>query len=268
MIAEPPSLAGAVNATVACALPAVAVPMVGAPGTPWGVTLFEGAEAAPVPTELVALTVNVYDVPFVRPVTVQGDVAHVPVCPPEDVAVYERIVAPPLLPGGVKLTVACALPAVALPIVGASGTVAGVTLLEAADAGPVPIAFVAVTVNVYAVPFARPVTVQGEVAHVPVCPPDEVAVYEVIAEPPSLAGAVKLTVAWPLPAVAVPIVGAPGALRTRTLLDAADAALEPTEFTATTVKVYDVPPARPVTLIDVHGALQNPVTPPGEDVAT
>ena len=60
-----------------------------------------------------------------------------------------------------KLTVACWLPAVAVTAVGAPGTVAGVTLLEAADAGPVPIALVAVTVKVYAVPFVRPVTVIG-----------------------------------------------------------------------------------------------------------
>ena len=32
-MAEPPLLAGAVKVTLACALPAVAVPMVGAPGT-------------------------------------------------------------------------------------------------------------------------------------------------------------------------------------------------------------------------------------------
>ena len=32
-MAEPPLLAGAVNVMVACVLPAVAVPMVGAPGT-------------------------------------------------------------------------------------------------------------------------------------------------------------------------------------------------------------------------------------------
>jgi hypothetical protein len=168
----------------------------------------------------------------------------------------------------VNATVACALPAVAVPMVGAPGTPWGVTLFEGAEAAPVPTELVALTVNVYDVPLVRPVTVQGDVAHVPVCPPEDVAVYERIVAPPLLPGGVKLTVAWPLPAVAVPIVGAPGALRTRTLLDAADAALEPTEFTATTVKVYDVPPARPVTLIDVHGALQNPVTPPGEDVAT
>jgi hypothetical protein len=34
----------------------------------------------------------------------------------------------------------------------------------------------------------------------------------VIAAPPSLAGRVKLTVAWALPAVAAPIAGAPGAV--------------------------------------------------------
>src|SRR5436305_1865233 len=39
-----------------------------------------------------------------------------------------------------------------------------------------------------------------------------VTVYLVMAAPPSLAGGVKLTVAWVLPAVAVPIVGAPGAV--------------------------------------------------------
>ncbi|BAS11711.1 hypothetical protein AHiyo8_00140 [Arthrobacter sp. Hiyo8] len=45
---------------------------------------------------------------------------------------------------------------------GAAGAVAvavGVTGADADDAGDVPIAFVAVTVNVYAVPLASPVTV-------------------------------------------------------------------------------------------------------------
>ena len=68
---------------------------------------------------------------------------------------------PPFEAGAVKLTVACALPAVAVPIVGAPGTVAGVTLFEAAEAGPVPIALVALTVKVYTVPFVSPVTVMG-----------------------------------------------------------------------------------------------------------
>ena len=68
---------------------------------------------------------------------------------------------PPLLAGAVKLTVACPLPAVAVPIVGAPGTVLGVTGLDAAEAGLLPAAFVATTVKVYAVPFVRPVTVMG-----------------------------------------------------------------------------------------------------------
>ena len=58
---------------------------------------------------------------------------------------------PPLFAGPVKVTVAWAFPAVAVPIVGAPGTVApddGVTEFEAALAGPVPMAFVAVTVKV------------------------------------------------------------------------------------------------------------------------
>ena len=44
--------------------------------------------------------------------------------------------------------VTCAFPAVAMPMVGAVGTVDGVTLLDAADAALVPITLVAVTVKV------------------------------------------------------------------------------------------------------------------------
>src|SRR5947209_20508256 len=68
-MAEPPLDAGAVNVTVACALPAIAVTPVGAPGTVIGVTAFDGADGGPVPTALVAVTVKVYDVPLLRPVT-------------------------------------------------------------------------------------------------------------------------------------------------------------------------------------------------------
>jgi hypothetical protein len=35
-----------------------------------GVTAFDGLDAGPVPTAFVAVTVNVYDVPLVKPVTV------------------------------------------------------------------------------------------------------------------------------------------------------------------------------------------------------
>ena len=65
-----------------------------------------------------------------------------------EVTVYEVIGLPPFEAGAVKLTVAWALPAVAETPVGAPGTVAGVTLFEGDEAGPVPMALVAVTVNV------------------------------------------------------------------------------------------------------------------------
>ncbi|WWW35050.1 hypothetical protein V8017_19600 [Stenotrophomonas rhizophila] len=41
-----------------------------------------------------------------------------------------------------------------------------------------------------------------------------------IAEPPSLAGAVKATDTWPLPGVAAPIAGAPGAVGMATICEA------------------------------------------------
>ena len=67
---------------------------------------------------------------------------------------------PPLLAGAVHDTVAWALPAVAVTAEGAPGTVIGVTLAEAAEAGPLPAALFAVTVKVkvYAVPLVRPLT--------------------------------------------------------------------------------------------------------------
>jgi hypothetical protein len=50
----------------------------------------------------------------------------VPVNPPgDDVTVYAVIAPPPILEGAVKVTVADAEPAVAVPIVGASGTFNG-----------------------------------------------------------------------------------------------------------------------------------------------
>ena len=88
-----------------------------------------------------------------------------------DVTVYEVIAEPPLLTGGVKVTVASPLPRVAVPIVGASGTVAGTTELLVPDEELVPTAFVAVTVKVYVVPLVNPVTVKGEAPPVAVKPP-------------------------------------------------------------------------------------------------
>jgi hypothetical protein len=148
VIAEPPSLVGAVNVTVACAFPFVAIPIVGAPGTVVGVTEFEAELAGPGPLAFVAVTVKVYEV-LESPFTIIGLAEPVPVKPPgSEVTVYPVIAEPPSLAGAVNVTVACAFPAVADPIVGAPGTVDGVTALEAALTGPVPLALVAVTVKV------------------------------------------------------------------------------------------------------------------------
>ena len=87
--------------------------------------------------------------PLVKPVTVMGLAAPDLVMPPGfDVTVYEVMGLPPSDAGGVKLTVACAFPAVALTPVGAPGRPRGVTLFEGFDAGPVPFALIAFTVKV------------------------------------------------------------------------------------------------------------------------
>ena len=86
------------------------------------------------------------------PVTVIGLEVPVPVKPPGlEVAMYPVISDPPLLVGGVNVIEACAFPAVAVPIIGASGTVIGaegMTEFETELALLVPLAFVAVTVKV------------------------------------------------------------------------------------------------------------------------
>jgi hypothetical protein len=62
---------------------------------------------------------------------------------------------------------------VAVPIVGAPGTLAVVILLEAALEGPVPAPFTAVTEKVKVVLVDRPVILIGDVALEPVNPPVE-----------------------------------------------------------------------------------------------
>jgi hypothetical protein len=139
------------------------VTLVGAFGTVAGTTELLVAEAVLVPAEFCAVTVNVYTVPLVSPVTVIGEPPLVAEKPPTfEETVYDVIDAPPLLTGGVNEIVACPFPATADTFVGLPGTVAGTTELLEADAVLVPIAFVAVTVKVYVVPLVRPVTKRGE----------------------------------------------------------------------------------------------------------
>src|SRR4051794_33983330 len=82
---------------------------------------------------------------------------------------------PPLLVGAAQLTVALmtppAAPAIAVGVGGAPGTVGavGVTVFDAADSGPAPIAFTAWTRKLYAVPAVRvPITVLVAVPGTPV----------------------------------------------------------------------------------------------------
>ena len=72
------------------------------------------------------------------------------------------IALPPLFAGATKATLTCALPRVATTPVGAFGTVAGVTLLELAEAAPSPTSLTALTAQVTGVPLVRPLTTSGE----------------------------------------------------------------------------------------------------------
>ena len=115
-----------------------------------GVTALESPEGAPVPCALVAVTVKVYVVPLVRPVTV-ADVAPDPtlaVIPPGDeVTVYPVIGDPPLDAGGVQVTVAEASPAVAEAAVGLPGAPTSATSVPVVAGAPSPALSVATTLK-------------------------------------------------------------------------------------------------------------------------
>ena len=86
---------------------------------------------------------------MVRPDTIIGLPAPAPlIAPGFDVTVYSVMADPPLLAGGVKFTVTCPFPPITDPIVGAPGTVTGVTEADGEDAAPAPTVFEAVTVKV------------------------------------------------------------------------------------------------------------------------
>lgn len=102
--------------------------------------------------------------PFERPDT-SHDVAFaaaVQVNPPgEDVTVNPVNAAPPFTTGAVNETVAApAVVTAAVIDVGAFGTVAGITAVEADEADDVKRPLLAVALKVYAVPFVNPVTMQ------------------------------------------------------------------------------------------------------------
>src|SRR5579859_6107627 len=101
-MARPPLLAGAAQVSEACPLPGAAFTFCGAPGTVAGTMLLE---FAPVPPSLLlAVTVKVYVVPFVKPVMVVGDAGTLTgVIGGEAVMVKFPSGKPPVLTGAVQL---------------------------------------------------------------------------------------------------------------------------------------------------------------------
>jgi hypothetical protein len=96
-----------------------------------GVTVPDGADLSEVkPAAFVAVTVNVYEVPAVRPstVTVPAVVAVLVMLPETDATVYFVMAEPPVNVGAVNVTVAVVDPvAVAVVMLGAPGAPATIT---------------------------------------------------------------------------------------------------------------------------------------------
>lgn len=116
------------NVILACSLPATATTFVGSLGPLAGTIQLEVADGILAPIAFSATMVKLYAVFVVRPVML-----IVPLPAPlrvtvaaagEDVAMYLKMGEPPLFDGAVNEIVAVVAPvAVAIPIVGASGTV-------------------------------------------------------------------------------------------------------------------------------------------------
>jgi len=149
VISLAPLETGAVHATRTEESPKVPSTEVGGAGTLATDIGVDGEEVDPFPATLVAVTVNEYATPLVRPVIVQVRLLVVQVnVPGLEATAYELTAAPPSLAGALHDTMSDPGPYAALTLSGVPGVVAGVTAPLAADADPVPAAFVAATVKV------------------------------------------------------------------------------------------------------------------------
>jgi hypothetical protein len=131
----------------------------------------------------------------------------------------------------------------------------------------------ATTVQLYADPFASPVTGRGEpvpVAETLDAPAVQVATYAVIGAPPALVGAVKARVTAPGPGVSATSVGAPGTVTTLTgvTVTAVEAGLDPALLSAVTAQLYATPAASPVTVSGLAAPLAVRVAVPAVHEAT
>ena len=137
--------------------PVVHVIVVGALGVVAGIIGNDAIESSESPLIFVATTVNVYGIPFARPLVVVELLVDIDVNPPGLlVTVYFVIVEPPFDIGADQYIVASVFPGVPKTLVGSSGTVEGIIADDAIDADELPIILIATTVNVYDVPFVRP----------------------------------------------------------------------------------------------------------------
>jgi hypothetical protein len=88
-----------------------------------GLTPALALDALPLTPPTLAVTVKVYEVPLLNPVTVNGEELPLAVkFPGDDVAVYETVPPLPAYAGTVNETVACPFPALADTDVGTPGT--------------------------------------------------------------------------------------------------------------------------------------------------
>ena len=246
-----------------------------------GVTAAEAKEATESPTEFLATTVNVTAVPPVNPVSVAvRTLPTVTAVPADGVTVYPVIAAPPFISGAAHVTVAELIPATAETSVGASGTVFGVTEVDAEEDTEEPAEFIATTVNVKGVPLVKLVKLAVKTFSTDTgSPTDGVTVYAVIVAPPFEAGAVQVTVAEALPATAETVLGALGAVAGITGADKSEATELPMAFFAITVNVIAVPLVNPLIVavktlptfsaVPMDGVTVYPVIaePPSEDGA-
>jgi len=151
--------------TVALAIPRTNAVIRGAPGGADGVAAEEAIEASEKPASFRALTVNVYLVPFSKPLTTHvlvGWTAEQLAPPGLAMTAYPTIAEPFVLVGAVhETTLWRSAFDVAVTPVGAPGLPAGMVAGEASDNGESPRRFVAFTLKAYEVPFVRPLTVQA-----------------------------------------------------------------------------------------------------------
>jgi hypothetical protein len=126
----------------------------GAPGKVFGVVASDAVDASEVNSAFSATTVKVYAVPLVKPVILQvngsGNGATNSHDPPagDEVIVYLVGADSTEFADAVNETFAAPFEAVAITLLGASGLASGLTAVDAADELVVPVAFVAVVVNV------------------------------------------------------------------------------------------------------------------------